>query len=112
MVSNICVPNTMRNSSWITGLLFGIEFESNQNWIFPIYRNWKSEVFPIDGNQIMGVVGMLEVTRGQVDNENNSQSQYLNILNNIQNESLIYESESIAIRNGKYWNMGWNTARQ
>jgi len=37
--------------------------------------------------------------RGQVDNENNSQSQYLNILNNIQSLGLIYESESIAIRN-------------
>ena len=43
---------------------------------------------------------MLEVTRGQVDNENNNQSQYSNILNNIQSESLIYKSESIAIRNG------------
>ena len=31
---------------------------------------------------------MLEVTRGQVDNENNSQSQYLNILNNIQSGGL------------------------
>ena len=54
---------------------------------------------------------MSEVTRGQVDNENNSQSQYLNISNNIQSEGLIYESESIAIRNWKYWNVGWNTAR-
>jgi len=43
---------------------------------------------------------MSEVTRGQVDNGNNSQSHYLNILNNIQSESLIYKSESIAIRNG------------
>ena len=55
---------------------------------------------------------MLEVTRGQVDNENNNQSQYSNISNNIQSESLIYESESIAIRNGKYQNMDQNTARQ
>ena len=31
---------------------------------------------------------MLEVTRGQVDNENNSQSQYSNILNNIQGGGL------------------------
>ena len=54
---------------------------------------------------------MLEVTRGQVDNEINNKSQYSNISNNIQSESLIYESESIAIRNGKYWNMCWNTAR-
>ena len=44
---------------------------------------------------------MSEVTRGQVDNENNIQSQYSNISNKIQNEGLIYESESIAIRNGK-----------
>ena len=36
---------------------------------------------------------MSEVTRGQVDNENNSQSQYSNISNNIQSESLIFESE-------------------
>ena len=43
---------------------------------------------------------MLEVTRGQVDNENNSQRQYLNILNNIQSEGLIYESESIALGTG------------
>ena len=45
---------------------------------------------------------MLEVTGGQVDNEKNSQSQYSNILNNIQSEGLIYKSESIAIRNRKY----------
>ena len=43
---------------------------------------------------------MSEVTRGWVDNENNSQSRYLNILNNIQSESLIHKSESIAIRDG------------
>jgi len=41
------------------------------------------------------------VTRGQIDNENNSQSQYSKISNNIQSEGLIYESEGIAIRNGK-----------
>ena len=34
-------------------------------------RDWKSEVFPIDRNQITGVGWMLEVTRGRVDNENN-----------------------------------------
>ena len=49
---------------------------------------------------------MSEMTRGQVDNENNSQSQYSNILNNIQSEGLIYKSESIAIRNWKYQNVG------
>ena len=49
----------------------------------------------------MEVGVMLEVTRGRVDNENNSQSRYLNIFNNIQSEGLIYKSESIAIRNGK-----------
>jgi len=43
------------------------------------------------------------VTRGQVDNENNSQSQYSNISNNIQCGGLyIHKSESIAIRNGEY----------
>src|SRR5882724_1299528 len=30
---NYCIPNTMRNSSRSTGLIFGIEFESNQNWM-------------------------------------------------------------------------------
>jgi len=44
---------------------------------------------------------MSEVTRGRVDNENNSQSQYLNILNMVQGGVYIYESESIAIRNGE-----------
>ena len=68
-------------------------------------------VFPIDGNWITGV-RMSEVTRGQVDNENNSQSQYSNILNIVQGGGLyIYKSEGIAIRNWKYWNAGWNTAR-
>ena len=38
--------------------------------------------------------------RGQVDNEKNNQSQYSNISNNIQSESVIYGEESIAIRNG------------
>jgi len=70
-----------------------------------------SEVFPICGNWVIGVGLMSEVTSSQVDNENNSQSQYLNILNNIQCEDLIYKSESIAIRNWKYWNVGRNTAR-
>jgi len=41
-----------------------------------------------------------EVTRGRVDNENNNQSSYSNISNNIQSESLIYKLESIAIRTG------------
>ena len=44
---------------------------------------------------------MLGVTRGRVENENNSQSQYLNISNNTQIGVYIYKSESIAIRNGK-----------
>jgi len=45
---------------------------------------------------------MSEVTRGRVDNENNSQSQYSNISNIVQGGVYIYESESIAIRN---WNI-------
>ena len=53
----------------------------------------KLKVFPIYGNQITEVGVMSEVTRGQIDNENNSQSQYLNMSNNIQSEGLIYESE-------------------
>jgi len=71
----------------------------------------KQRVFPIYGNQIMEVGVMLEVTRGRVDNENNNQSQYSNISNNIQSGSLIYKLESITIRNRKYWNMDQNTAR-
>jgi len=45
-------------------------------WKLDISNIWnqKSEVFPIDGNWITGVIWMSEVTRGQVDNENNSQS--------------------------------------
>ena len=35
----------------------------------------------------------VRVTRGQVDNENNSQSQYSNMSNTYMNESLIYEIE-------------------
>ena len=42
---------------------------------------------------------MSEVTRSQADNENNSQSRYSNISNIVQGGGLIYESESIAIRN-------------
>jgi len=57
----------------------------------------KSEVFPVTGIGLQRWI--LEVTRGQVDNENNSQSQYSNISNNIQSAGLIYKSESIAIRN-------------
>src|SRR5882724_3185455 len=30
MASNYCVTETMRSSSWSTGLIFGIEFESNR----------------------------------------------------------------------------------
>src|SRR5882724_10381346 len=42
---------------------------------------------------------MSEVTRGRVDNENNSQSRYSNISNIVQGGVYIYESENIAIRN-------------
>jgi len=55
---------------------------------------------------------MSEVTRGQVDNENNNQSQYSNMLNTYKVESPIYESESIAIRAGISEVQDWNTARQ
>ena len=67
--------------------------------IFPILGNRKLEVFPIDENWITEVGWMSEVTRGQVDNENNSQSQYLSISNIVQGGGLLYKSESIAIRN-------------
>ena len=55
---------------------------------------------------------MSEVTRGRVDNENNSQSRYLNMSNIVQGGVYIYESESVAIRNGKYQNMDRNTGKQ
>ena len=47
-----------------------------------------TEVFPVSGNQITGVGWMSEVTRGRVDNENNNQSQYLNISNIVQGGGL------------------------
>ena len=52
---------------------------------------------------------MLEVNRGQVDNENKSQSQYSNKKNIVQGGVYIYESESIAIRNGKISEYGLET---
>ena len=44
----------------------------------------------------------VRVTRGRVDNENNSQSPYLNMLNTYMSESLIYEVKNIAGSQG-YW---------
>jgi len=44
--------------------------------------------FPVNRNRIMGVRWMSEVTRGRVDNENNNQSQYSNILNIVQGGGL------------------------
>jgi len=41
---------------------------------------------------------MLEVTRGQVDNENNNQGQYSNMSIHTKLRVLYMESESIAIR--------------
>ena len=55
---------------------------------FQVIGNQISEVFPIYRIWIMEVGLMPEVTRGQVDNENSSQSQYLNMLNNIQSGGL------------------------
>jgi len=62
-----------------------LEYESR---IFPIYGNQESEVFPVGGNQITDVRWVSEVTRGRVDNENNSQSQYLNMSNIVQGGGL------------------------
>src|SRR5882672_5550004 len=45
---------------------------------------------------------MFKVTRGQVDNENNSQSRYLNMSNTYMSESLIYGIRDIAGSQG-YW---------
>src|SRR5882724_6276366 len=74
-----------------------LDYESR---LFPVYGNRESEVFPVSGNRITGVGWMSEMTRGRVDNENNNQSRYSNILNIVQGGGLyIYESESIAIRN-------------
>jgi len=50
----------------------------------------KLEYFWKFRNQSSQVQSDVRETRGQVDNENNSQSQYLNILNNIHGGSLIY----------------------
>jgi len=60
----------------------------------------ESQRYSSEQNQITGVGWMSEVTRGRVDNENNSQSQYLNISNIVQGGVYIYEPENIAIRNG------------
>ena len=62
-----------------------------------MYRYHKSKVFPVSGIGLWG--WMSEVTRGRVDNENNSQSRYLNMLNIVQGGVYIYKSENIAIRN-------------
>src|SRR5882724_10199332 len=62
-----------------------------------MYRYRKSKVFPVSGIGLWR--WMSEVTRGQVDNENNSQSRYSNISNIVQDGVYIYESENIAIRN-------------
>jgi len=51
------------------------------------------------------------VTRGQVDNENNNQSQYSNMLNTYKLRVLYTESESIAIRMGILEVQDQNTAR-
>jgi len=48
----------------------------------------------VSGNQIMGVRWMSEVTRGRVDNENNNQSQYLNISNIVQVGVYIYDQRA------------------
>jgi len=53
----------------------------------------------------------VEVTRGRVDNENNSQSRYSNNIEYIQGGGLYNESESIAIRNGQ-WNTDRNTGKR
>src|SRR5882724_9323513 len=62
-----------------------------------MYRYQKSKVFPVSGIRLWR--WMSEVTRGRVDNENNSQSRYLNMSNIVQGGVYIYESENIAIRN-------------
>ena len=62
----------------------------------------KPEYFQKYGNQSLEVQSDVGVTRGQVDSENNSQSQDLNILNNIHGESLIYGVRGQSISWG-YW---------
>jgi len=112
-----------------------IEFimkQAKSNWID---RIWNTEVFPIDldfgiwkliisgiwKSRVRGIPSgweldyrswmMSEVTRGRVDNENNNQSQYLNISNMVQ-VGHIYKSEIIAIRTGSYRNMDRNTGKR
>src|SRR5882724_1749825 len=62
-----------------------------------MYRYRKSKVFPVSGIGLWR--WMSEVTRGRVDNENNSQSRYLNMSNIVQCGVYIYKSENITIRN-------------
>jgi len=72
---------------------------------------FKLRVFPINQKSEFRDFGVMsEVTRGWVDNEKNSQSWYSNI-SNYRVRDLYMESESIAIRNGKYQNTDQNTAR-
>ena len=65
-----------------------IEFQIKLEYFWK-FRNWSSEV-PSD-------VG---VTRDQLDNENNNQSQDSNILNNIHEQSLIYRVKEQSISQG------------
>jgi len=52
------------------------------------------------GNQSLEVQSDFRVTRGQVDNENNNQSQDSNILNNMHEWNLIYEVREQSISQG------------
>ena len=52
------------------------------------------------GNWSLEVQSDVRVTRGQVDNENNNQSQDSNILNNIHDKSPIYRVREQSISQG------------
>jgi len=54
----------------------------------------------------LAVQSDVRVTRGQVDNENNNQSQYLNMSNTYKVESLIY-----GVREHSHWNGDIRSAR-
>ena len=59
----------------------------------------------------MEVQSDVRVTRGQVDNENNNQSQDSNILNNIHGRSLIDRVRGHSISWG-YWKCEWDHSKE
>ena len=80
--------NSIDGSSDYRGISNRPGFRIYESRLFPVYGNQELEVFPVNRNRITGVGWMSEVTRGRVDNENNTQSRYLNISNILQGRGL------------------------